>query len=233
MVGPADPIAEFEDAFGKRIRLFMATLVVGGLIPIGFLSYIVLSFPGSFPIWILTYVPVELILTAVLIRWFRRRLEHVRMLPRALRHRLAPSGVGRNATIVFDNGLVCTSMIQYRLFGSPTGGRLIPTSEQVAELTRGMLRMHAALRVGRRQGPEFLRRRLDLVRAAMNARFSNLFVHLPRPSSPPDSQRASWVSTASFDVSPAHLDPDQILAQIDPLASLLEDAATVAREGGR
>src|SRR2546425_9522241 len=117
MVGPADPIAEFEDAFGKRIRLFMATLVVGGLIPIGFLSYIVLSFPGSFPIWILTYVPVELILTAVLIRWFRRRLEHVRTLPRALRHRLAPSGVGRGATIVFDNGLVCTSMIQYRSFG--------------------------------------------------------------------------------------------------------------------
>ncbi len=234
MVGPADPIAEFEHRFGKRIRIMLATLVVGGLFPVGFLSYLFVSGPGNFPAWILIviYVPAELILTAVLIRWFRRRLEPVRSLPRAVRHRLAASGVGRSANVVFDNGLVCTSMIQYRLFGSPTGGRLIPTSEQVAELTRGMVRMRAVLRVGRRQGPESLQVRLDSIRDAMNARFSNLFVHLPRQASPPDPRRPSWVSTASFDVSPAHLDPHCILDQIDPLARLLEDAAAMAREVG-
>ena len=230
MVGPADPIAEFEQAFDKRIRFFLATLVVGFLVPLGFLSYLFLAVPGTFGAWFFVYVTAELVATAVFIRWFRTRLERAKNLPRAMRHRLAPSGVGKSPTVVFDNGLVMTSGFQFRLFGSPMGGTMIPTSEEVPRLVRGMVRMRSVLRVFRNHGPEPLRARLDSIQQALKARFSNLIVALPRPLSPSDPQRPSWVSTAAFSTSP--LDSERILAQIDPLASLLEDAAAMGRDLG-
>ena len=107
---------------------------------------------------------------------------------------------------------------------------MIPTSEEVPRLVRGMVRMRSVLRVFCNHGPEPLRARLDSIQQALKARFSNLIVALPRPLSPPDPQRPSWVSTAAFSTSP--LDSERILAQIDPLASLLEDAAAMGRDLG-
>jgi len=231
VAGSLDPIDGFERTFDKRIRFFIGSLVVGCLFPAGFLAYLFLAFPGTFGALVLVYIPIELVFTVVFTRWFRRRLEHVRNLPRAMRHRLAPSGVGmRNRpTLVLDNGLVMASGVQFRLFGSPMGGTMIPTSEEVPGLERGMLRMRPALRIFRNRGPESLRVLLNSIQQALNARFSNLYVFLPRPSSMPDVRHASWVSSANFEAGFRQPDPDRILQQIDSLASLLEDAAMMAR----
>jgi len=228
VVGSVDPIAAFEAAFDKKIRFFLATLAVGSLFPLAFFVFLFLEIPGLFGVWFLVYVAADVVFTVVFIRWFRNRLGHVKNLPRAMRLRLASSGVAKRPTFVFDNGLVTTSGIQFRLFGSPMGGKMIPTSDEVLGLERGMM-MRPVLRVFRNRGPEALRVRLDSIQQGLNARFSNLFVFLPRPSSVPDARRASWVSTATFDFGVRQVNPDQVLQQIDSLASLLEDAATMAR----
>jgi hypothetical protein len=225
-----DPIDEFERTFDKHIRLFIATLVIGGLFPAGFFVFLLVAVPGTLGPWILIYVPVELALTLYFARWIRRRLENVRSLPRAVRHRLAQSGPGKPMILVFDNGLVTTSGFQFRLFGSPSGGKMIPTAQEVPALIRGMVRMRSSLRIFRSRGPESLRLRLNSIQEALDSRFSNLFVFLPRASALPDPRRASWVSTATFDTGFRQLRPDRILEQIDSLATLLEDAATMARE---
>jgi hypothetical protein len=230
MVGSVDPIVEFEAAFNKSIRLFLATLVVGGLFPIGVLGFLFFADPGGVGAWFLFYIVGDLVLTVVGVRWFRKRLEHVRNMPRTMRHRLASFGAGKGSTLIFDNGLVMTSGLQFRLFGSPMGGKMIPSLEEVTQLERGIIRMRPALRVFRHRGPESLRRGLDLMQQALNAGISNLFVFLPRPSAPPDARRASWVSTARFGAGFRQLDSERILQQIDSIASLLEDAATMARD---
>jgi hypothetical protein len=229
VVGSVDPISAFEAAFDKKIRFFLVTLAVGSLFPLGFFVFLFLEIPGLFGVWFLGYVAADVVFTVVFIRWFRKRLEHVKNLPRAMRPRLASSGVAKRPTFVFDNGLVTTSGIQFRLFGSPMGGKMIPTSEEVLGLERGMMRMRPVLRIYRNRGPEALRVRLDSIQQALNARFSNLFVFLPRQSSVPDARRASWVSAATFDFGVRQVNPDQVLQEIDSLASLLEDAATMAR----
>jgi hypothetical protein len=229
VVGSVDSIAAFEAAFDKKIRLVLVTLVVGSLFPLGFFVFLFLEMPGLFGAWFLVYVAADVVFTVIFLRWFRRRLEHAKNLPRAMRPRLASSGVAKRPTFVFDNGLVTTAGIQFRLFGSPMGGKMIPTSEEVPGLERGMMRMRPVLRVFRNRGPEPLRVRLDSIQQGLNARFSNLFVFLPRPSSVPDARRASWVSTATFDFGIRQVNPDQILQQIDSLAALLEEAATMAR----
>ena len=230
MVGSLDSIDEFERTFDKRIRFLFGSLVVGGLFPVGPLAYLFLAFPGKFGAWFFVYLPIQFVLTVVTARWIRRRFEHVRALPRAMRHRLASFGFRRHPTLVFDNGLVTASGVQFRMFGSPMGGIMIPTSEEVLRLERGMLGMRPVLRILRNRGPDSLRVRLSSIQEALNARFANLIVFLPRPSSVPDARHSSWVSSANFDAGLRQLDPDRILQQIDSLASLLEDAATMARD---
>ena len=230
VVGSLDSIDEFERTFTKRIQFFIGSLVVGSLFLVGVLVYLSVAFSGTFRAWVLVYIPIEFVWTLVIARWFGRRLKRVRALPRAMRRRLAPSGVGKRPTFVFDNGLVVTSGFQYRMFGSPMGGTLIPTSEEVSGLERGMMRMRPVLRIFRNHGPESLRVRLNSIQKALNARFSSLLVFLPRPSSAPDAQRAPWVASASFTGGFSLLDPDRILQQIDSLAALLKDAVTMARD---
>jgi len=229
VVGSLDPIDEFERTFDRRTRLFIGSLVVGSFFPVGFLTYIFLALPGRVGAWVLVYVPIESVLMVVLVRWFGRRLKHVRTLPRAMRQRLAASGVRKRLTLVFDNGLITTSGLQFRMFGSPMGGTMIPTAEEVPGLERGMLRMRPVLRIFRNRGPEALRVRLRSIQQALNARFSSLFIFLPRSSSVPDARHASWVASANFTFGLGLPDPKRILQQIDSLASLLEDAATLAR----
>jgi hypothetical protein len=230
VVGSLDPIDEFEKTFTKRIRFFVGSLVGGSLFPVGILAYLFVAFSGTFGALILVCIPIELVWTLVIARWFGRRLKRVRALPRAMRRRLAPSGVGKRPTFVFDNGLVVTSGFQYRMFGSPMGGTMIPTSAEVSGLERGIMRMRPVLRIFRNHGPESLRVRLNSIQKALNARFSSLLVFLPRPSSGPDARHPSWVASASFTGGFSLLDPDRILQQIDSLAALLENAVTMARD---
>ena len=232
VVGSLDSIDEFERTFDKRIRFLFVSLVAGGLFPVGALAYLFLAFPGNFGAWVFVYLPIQFVLTVVTARWIRRRFEHVRALPRAMRQRLASFGFRRGPTLVFDNGLVTASGVQFRMFGSPMGGIMIPTSEEVGRLERGMLGMRPVLRIFRNRGPESLRVRLSSIQEALNARFANLIVFLPRRSAAPDARHSSWVSSANFDAGFRLLDPDRILQQIDSLASLLEDAAIMARTDG-
>ena len=107
---------------------------------------------------------------------------------------------------------------------------MIPTSEELAGLERGMLRMRTALRIFRNRGPEPVRMRLNSIQQALDARFSSLLVFLPRPSYVPDARPPSWVASANFGAGFKPVDPNRILQQIDSLASLLEDAAKMARD---
>src|SRR5207247_8884851 len=140
VVGSLDPIDEFERTFTNRIRFFIGGLVVGSLFPAGVLAYLSVAFSGPFRAWVLVYIPIEFVWTLVLARWFGRRLKRVRALPPAMRRRLAPSGVGTRPTLVVDNGLVVTSVLQYGMFASPTAATLIPPSEEVSGLERGVMR---------------------------------------------------------------------------------------------
>src|SRR5207253_10223642 len=103
------------------------------------------------------------------------------------------------------------------------------TSDGVSGLERGMLLMRHVLPIFRNRGHEALRMRLRSIQQALNARFSSLFIFLPRSSYVPDPRHASWVASANSTFGLGLPDPKRILQQIDSLASLLEDAATLAR----
>jgi len=228
----SDFVAEFEQAFRKRVRIGTVAWVVAAVSLFGVLGFGYLVSPGR-PTWFLAVVVGDPLITGIAIVPIRKRLARIAKLPRALRDRLTSAGGASAVTLVFDNGLVAVlggPSPRFYLFGSPGGTRSVPAAREVGKLLRGMLRMRPALRVSATRGPEPLRSRVARIGETMKGRLSTLFVCLPRSSAIPNPCRPSWIASVSFGAK-VFLDPDSILRQVDSLAALLEDAAGMAQAG--
>lgn len=223
VVASTNAIASFEQTFLRQGRTVFATFIAVVVIVDGLLGYLILAYPELFPSAFLSLVIVIAVGGLSFTIYLRRELAKTLLLLRALAHRLTPTGAGRGPTLVFDNGLVLAlETANFYLFGSPTGEKAIPRAEDVGPLLRHVLRLRRALRIGRKQGPESLRIRLEGIRKSLNASFAWIFVYLPKPTAPPDPRRPSWIVSVSFGGFRLHAGP--ILMQIDSLAALLEEA---------
>jgi hypothetical protein len=231
----SDSIEEYERKFDRQAKVTLVVLAGGMATVIVVLGYLSLSYPGGFPPWWPGFLVLEAVVSGAFIIWFRKRLRRYRSLPRAMSPRLMSQGVGTGPTLVFDNGVVLSfqqSGPSFYLFGSPGGAKAIPRPDDLREFLRRILRFRRALRVGRKQGPDSLRGRLDEIRMALGATFSWLFVYLPKPSAPVDPPRASWVALATFGGPRFQFDPNRTLGQLDAIAGLLAEAVDIARASG-
>lgn len=233
MAGPTNFVAEFERSVARQIRFGTVAVVVAGVVIAALVLWMSPQDSSERPtwIWIAGLILAESAIFGFLLLFIRNQFEKVRTLPRAMRSRLASATVNPVPTLVFDNGLVFTWArgAEFRLFGRVGGGRANPSPEDVRHALRTMLRMKMLLHMSQKRGPDLLRARLEHVRKRMQSRFSWLSVAVPRPGSLPDPRRPAWIATLNLGGPMFKPDAERILAHLDELAFLLEDAVVTAQ----
>lgn len=233
MLAPSDSIAEFERAFDRRIRLTTVVFITVAVVLVGTFGYLFVAFPGMLPSWFPLLIVAEAVIATLFPVFFRKRMDRVRKFPRELESRLASVSMrGPHPTVVFDNGLVLTwdkMGLQLCLYFSQSGNKAVPTQDELRTYLRGTLRSRIIFRVDRRHGPAALRGRLDRLRPKMASRFSFLSVYSSRSSALTDPTRPAWIAQLTLGGSLTQFEPARVLPLVDELASILEDAAGMAR----
>ena len=200
-----NPIAAFERALRKRVRLLVAATVAATIVESGFFIFYSTAIYNGLPLWVAVLVgltlPAGLVGFLVLLReQTRRTVEFVRAVRPRIRDAALFSGTG--PVLVFDNGLAFSAFsiaASFWLFGYAGGAVMDPrTAREVQAARRGTYRMRRVVSVGTRRGPTWARDRLRGIqdRVGTKQAFASLIER--RGTGTPDSTAAAWAAMAVF-----------------------------------
>ncbi len=182
-----NPIAAFERALRKRVRLLVAATVAATIVESGFFIFYSTAIYNGLPLWVAVLVgltlPAGLVGFLVLLReQTRRTVEFVR----AVRPRIRDASPFSIAA-------------SFWLFGYAGGAVMDPrTAREVQAARRGTYRMRRVVSVGTRRGPTWARDRLRGIqdRGGTKQAFASLIER--RGTGTPDSTAAAWAAMAVF-----------------------------------